>query len=187
MTNNPLERYFLGWQCRIRQQAVRKDEGRPSEGMVAEVYVSISENNLGPLVTNIALSDTTEITSEFRHVVKKTHDPKLRRESALKILQSAYYQYPVKFDGALYATLLLDSELAELLVKQQQCRLVTRQYNQSFDLQCTVVDLPEDNEKYQVTYWHNKMFNATMPARVRILQFLPDWVNSVAEPGVNAA
>ncbi|MEM7260204.1 MAG: hypothetical protein AAF404_22765, partial [Pseudomonadota bacterium] len=176
--NQPLQRYFLGWQCRIRQQAVRNDEGRPSEGMLAEVYVSISERNLGPLVTNIALSDTDEITSEFRHVVKKTHDPKLRRDSALKILRSAYYQYPAKFDGMVYASLALDSELAELLVKQQQCRLVIRQYNQSFDLTCAVTELPEDHAAYQVTYWHNKMFNATMPARVRILQFAPDWENS---------
>ena len=120
-------------------------------------------------------------------MVKKTHDPKLRRDSALKILRSAYYQYPANFDGALYATMAVDSELAEVLLQQKQCRLVIRQYNQSFDLQCSVVELDEEHEKYQVTYWHNKMFNATMPARVRILQFAPDWAESGAEPGVNAA
>lgn len=185
--NSPLKRYFLGWQCRIRQQAVRNDEGRPCEGMRAGVYVSISERNLGPVVINIALSDCVEITSEFQHVVKKTHDPKLRRDSALKILQSAYYQYPAKFDGALYATFAVDSELADVLVSQQECRLAIQQYNQTFDLHCGVEDLPVDDDKFQVTYWHNKMFNATMPARVRILKFLPDWDKSVAEPGVQAA
>jgi len=155
--------------------------------MRADVYVSISERNLGPVVTNIALTDAGEITSEFRHIVKKTHDPKIRRESALKILQSAYYQYPAEFDGALYATFLTDSELAEVLVAQQECRLAVSQYNQSFDLTCAVSELSEDDQTYQVNYWHNSMFNSTMPARVRILQFVPDWTRSVAEPGLSAA
>lgn len=152
--------------------------------MCADVYVSISDRKLGPLVTNIALTDSAEITSEFRHVVKKTHDPKIRRESALKILQSAYYQYPAEFDGSLYATFALESELAELLVAQLECRLLTRQYNQTFDLYCAVQEMAVDDDKYQVNYWHNRMFNSTMPARVRVLQFTPDWGSSTAEPGL---
>ena len=187
-TDNPmLKKYFLGWQCRIRQQAVRKDDGRPSEGMRADLFVDISERNLGPLVTNLVLKDPTEITSEFRHVVKKTHDPKIRRESALKILSSAYYQHPENFADALMATFAVESELADLLVKQQHCKLVFHQYNQSFELHCAVTELPEPDTDYQATYWHNRMFNATMPARVRILKFTPDWSQSVADPSVNAA
>lgn len=182
-----LKHYFLGWQCRIRQQAVRNDEGRPSEGMRADLYVKVSERNLGPLVTNIVLLDSKEITSEFRHVVMKTHDPKIRRESALKILSSAYYQYPREFDESLMATFAADSELADLLVKQQECKLVLRQYNQTFELQCAVKELPETDDKHQATFWHNRMFNSTMPAHVRIIEFTPDWEVSVADPSVQAA
>lgn len=182
-----LENYFLGWQCRIRQQAVRNDEGRPSEGMMADLYVSISERNLGPLVTNVVLKDSAEITSEFRHVVRKTHDPKLRRESALKILSSAYYQYPKNFAGALIATFAVESELADLLVAQQECKLVFHQYNQTFELHCSVTELNETDDNFQATYWHNRMFNATLPARVRIIEFAPDWSKSVADPAINAA
>lgn len=190
-TENPqcqvLQNYFLGWQCRIRQQAVRNEEGRPCQGMMADLYVEISERNLGPLVTNIVLQDSSEITSEFRHVVRKTHDPKIRRESALKILSSAYYQYPKKFTDSLMATFALESELADLLVKQQKCKLGFHQYNQSFELQCAVKELADDDEFYQATYWHNRMFNATMPAKVRILEFNPNWTESVANPAINAA
>ncbi len=185
--NQVLKNYFLGWQCRIRQQAVRNDEGRPCEGMRADLFVKVSDKNLGPLVTNIVLKESAEITSEFRHVVMKTHDPKIRRESALKILCSAYYQYPKDFDDSLTATFGADSELADLLVAQQSCKLVLRQYNQTFELQCQVQELSESDSNFQATYWHNRMFNATMPAHVRIIEFTPDWDISVADPSVQAA
>lgn len=181
---HPLMDYFLGWQCRIRQHVVRKEEGRPSSGMRAGVYVKISDRNLGPLNTNLVLQDSEEIVSEFRHVVKKTHDPKIRRDSALKILSSAYYQYPKNFKDVLTATFLLESELADLLVAQQECRLEFEQYNQCFKLHCVVAEHTEDDALYQASFWHNSMFNATMPARIRVLSFAPHWQDCVAEPPV---
>lgn len=174
--------YFIGWQCRIRQHAVRKDDGRPSSGMQAGVFVKISDRDLGPLNTNIVLKDPAEITSEFRHIVKKTFDPKIRRDSAIKILSSAYYQYPKDFNETLTATFLLGSELADLLVAQKECDLVFNQYQQTFKLRCSVAELPENDPMYQATYWHNSMFNATMPARIHVLGFTPDWEVSIADP-----
>lgn len=180
--NHPLMDYFIGWQCRIRQQAVRKDDGRPSSGMQAGVFVKISDRDLGPLNTNIVLQEALAITSEFRHIVKKTFDPKIRRDSALKILSSAYYQYPKSFDETLTATFNLGSELAELLVEQQECDLVFQQYQQTFKLHCAVKEFDESDPHYQATFWHNSMFNATMPARIHVLGFTPDWQNSIADP-----
>lgn len=180
--NHPLKDYFIGWQCRLRQHAVRKEEGRPSSGMQAGLYVKVSDRDLGPLNTNIVLSDPEEITAEFRHIVKKTFDPKIRRDSALKILSSAYYQYPRKFDERLTATFVLASELAELLITEKDCELVFQQYQQTFRLNCAVVNLSEDDPMYQATFWHNSMFNSTMPAKVNILSFTPDWESSIADP-----
>ena len=179
---HPLKEYFIGWQCRLRQQAVRKEEGRPSSGMQAGLFVRLSDRDLGPVNTNIVLNDPEEITAEFRHVVKKTHDPKIRRDSALKILSSAYYQYPKNFCDTLTATFILGSELASLLLEQQECELFFEQYQQTFKLHCTVKELAEDDPRFQVTYWHNSMFNATMPAKVHVLGFTPDWDASIADP-----
>ena len=180
--NHPLKDYFIGWQCRLRQHAVRKEEGKPSSGMQAGVFVKISDRDLGPLNTNIVLADPVEITSEFRHIVKKTFDPKIRRESALKILSSAYYQYPKNFDERMTATFVLGSELAEVLISEKDCQLVFQQYQQTFKLNCAVAELAEDDHLYQASYWHNNMFNATLPGRVHILSFTPDWDSSIADP-----
>ena len=181
-SNHPLKEYFIGWQCRLRQHASRKEEGRPGSGMKAGLFVKISDRDLGPLNINIVQKDPEEITAEFRHVVKKTHDPKIRRESALKILSSAYYQYPKDFDETLTATFILGSELASLLIGQQECELVFEQYQQTFRLHCKVAEIPEDSLLYQATYWHNYMFNATLPAKVHVLGFTPNWDTSIADP-----
>ena len=179
---HPLKDYFIGWQCRLRQQAVRKDDGRPSSGMQAGVFVKISDRDLGPVNTNIVLNDPEEITSEFRHIVKKTFDPKIRRDSALKILSSAYYQYPANFAETMTATFVLGSELAQLLITEKECQLVFQQYQQTFKLECAVTELAEEDLFYQASFWHNSMFNATMPARVHVLGFTPDWDASIADP-----
>lgn len=189
---NILRDYFYGWQCRLRQQAVRKQEGRPSQGMRADLFVKISDNNLGPINTGLALADTGDgaaekMTSEFRHICKKTHDPNLRQQAAIKLLGSAYYQHPKTFMDALLATFALDSELAALLRKQGECRLNISQYQQSFQLHCTVEGLVETDAAYQSVYWHNKMFNPVLPASVDMLLFKPDWTASIAEPPVNRA
>ena len=40
----------------------------------------------------------------------------------------------------------------------------------------------EMGEKYQASYWHNKLFNPAMPADIRILAFAPDWSSAEADP-----
>jgi len=182
-----LRDYFLGWQCRIRQQAVRKNDGRPSEGMRADLYVKVSDKNLGPVTTGMALKNANEMTSEFRHICRKTHDPSLRYQAALKLLGSAYYQHPKNFMDVLLATFAVDSERASLLRDQMECRLAFSQYQQSFQLHCAVEELADTDPTYQSVYWHNKMFNPVLPARVSILKFQPDWTNSSAEPSVARA
>jgi hypothetical protein len=175
-----LRDFFLGWQCRLRQHAVRKLDGRPSEGMRAGVRVAISDNNLGPVNVLLVRRDPQIWTDELRHLVKKTHDPNERVKAALKILASSYYQHPREFDDRLVATFLLDSELAALLVEQRECELSFEQYRQTFYLVCRVVELAEADPAYQAAYWHNSLFNSTMPGRVCMLQFQPDWEQSRA-------
>lgn len=179
-----LKNYFIGWQCRIRQLAVRKDDGRPSAGMQASIATKASDNALGTINTGLVRIDPEEITAEFRHIVKKTHDPNLRHQAAVKILASAYYQHPKEFQDLLTATFAVDSELAEHLLKEGDCQLHFEQYQQKFILYCSVKDVEENDQVYQSTFWHNRMFNPVMPAKVQVLRFNPDWDKCTASPAI---
>ena len=178
-----LRNYFYGWQCRIRQHAVRNEDGRPSQGMLATLSVKSGES-AGPFVTGLVKQDASQITAEFRHIVKKTHDPNLRQQSAIKLLSSVYYQYPKEFADYLTTTHAADSELADQLVELGACELLFEQYQQQFTLVCSVEKLAIETDAYQTTYWHNRMFNPVMPATITVLSFIPDWDLCSATPEV---
>jgi len=180
--SDKLRDYFLGWQCRLRQHAVRKLDGRPVEGMRGAIKLSISDRLQGPVNTVLVRRDSIVWTDEFRHLVKKTHDPNVRFQTALKLLASTYYQHPKEFQGYLFASFAVDSELAQLLIEQHQCELHFAQYNQSFTLFCHVSELTASSDEYQSVYWHNSLFNATIPASITVLRFAPQWANSKAQP-----
>lgn len=184
-SSEKLGSYFVGWQCRIRQQAMRNSAGRPSPGMQPRLNLQVSDGDYGPITTMLLRAEPTDWISEFRHNVRKTHDPASRRDAAVKLLSSVYYQYPAAMDDKLTASFALDSELAELLISQSNCALTYEQYNQAFRVFCTVAELLPESDPYQLTYWHNAMFNRTLPARIRVLQFCPDWSASSATPAVN--
>lgn len=177
-----LRDYFLGWQCRLRQHAVRNDGGKPSAGMQATLV--LDNKAYGPVNTGLVKKNAKEVTSEFMHIVKKTHDPNQRQQSAIKLLSSVYYQHPKEFKSFVTATFSMDSELALSLASAGNCQLQFEQYNQRFQFDCEVVDLAENNIAYQSTYWHNKMFNPVLPARVKVLKLKPDWATGVAIPPV---
>ena len=180
---HPLEKQFLGWQCRLRQHAIRKLDGRPVEGMRPSIKVRISDRQQGPVNTLIVRKEPSQWTDEFRHIVKRTNDPNERFKSAIKLLGSSYYQHPAEFAGFLTASFRAESELAALCLEQKQLQLLFSQYNQTFQLFCDVLVLEDTDPAYQATYWHNSMFNASIPPNIKILRFLPDWESSSAETG----
>jgi len=180
-----LRDHFLGWQCRLRQHAVRKADGRPSAGMQATLVPVNLDKKYGPVNMGLVKKDPTEITAEFQHIVKKTHDPNQRQQGAIKLLSSVYYQYPKEFDDCLTATFALNSEVAQLLVEGGKCELLFEQHQQQFHLQSKVKSLAENNAAYQTTYWHNRLFNPTMPAKINVLRFKIDWQASTAAPAVS--
>lgn len=179
-----LRDYFVGWQCRLRQHAVRNEDGRPSSGMQATLLLIKKGKQYSPVNTGLVKADSAEITAEFQHIVKKTHDPNLRQQGAIKLLSSAYYQHPKEFSDFLTATFSVDSKLARKVLKAGKCRLLFEQHQQQFTLQCDVEDLAEDDAAYQATYWHNRMFNPVLPAKIKVLKFGVDWSGSIAEPEI---
>ena len=177
-----LRDYFLGWQCRLRQHAVRNAEGKPSSGMQATL--ALGKKAYGPVNTGLVKEDSEEITAEFMHIVKKTHDPNLRHQSAIKLLSSTYYQYPKEFEDCITATFALDSELAQRILEKRTCDLHFEQYNQKFALQCGVEEIADSDATYQSVYWHNRMFNPVLPAKIKVYKFKPNWQLSIATPAI---
>jgi hypothetical protein len=175
-----LRNSFLGWQCRIRQQAVRNAGGRPSSAMCPQVRVD--DEPIGRIIVVMNKADPEEITAEFRHIARRTHDPRERYDAAIKLLCAYYYQKAPTFTDELTAVFGLDSTLARHLLSAKRCELDFQQYNQRWRLPCSVYRLEEDDPAYQATYWHNSLFNPAFPGAIQILGFGPDWAGVAAEP-----
>lgn len=166
---------FIGWQCRVRQHAMRQYGGRPSPGMRPRV-TTVGGHDISPAVIVILIeSDAAESTAQFRHIVKKTHDPEKRHGDGLKMLSAAYYQTSRQFSGVMTALFAPDSGVAARLIEASQCVLEFDQFNQRYSLPSAVTILAEEDLAYQSTYWHNAMFNPSLPGSPRILAFTPDW------------
>jgi hypothetical protein len=181
MTPEQLKEQFIGWQCRIRQYAVRKDEGRPSPGM--QPVLEVRGQGVGPLNVQIVKTDSEQITREFRFMMHKTQDPRDRYTNIIKMLSEYYYQIPAEFDEELTAVYSTGSELADQLVEAGRCMLRFDQGNQVYSLNCQTRLIPRDDAKYQATYWHNHLFNPAMPGVVKIVGLTPDWEDSEYKSG----
>lgn len=176
-----LKNQFIAWQCRIRQYSVRKEEGMPLTGM--RPVLEAKNQSVGPINIQLVLTDSVDSTREFRFLIQKTEDPKSRYDEAIKILAEYYYQIPADFDEEMTAIYSLNSELADQLVEIGECTLHFDQGNQIYHLRCAARFIDQDDLKYQATYWHNHLFNPSLPGQVNVIGFKPDWNNSYFELG----
>lgn len=175
-----LRQQFLKWQCKARQNAVRMQGGRPSPSM--RPMVMTEGRALGQITIMINRREPYSRTSEFRHMVLRTPDPRARLDSALELLAEDYFQRANEFSDRLTALFGPDDPLVDHLVEQGACHLEFNQPRQRYTLPCSVTDLPEQDPAYQATYWHNHLFNPALPPGVRVLAFNPDWSTAEADP-----
>ena len=162
--------------------AVRRDDGRPGEGMRPRVTRPGGSEVARAVTTVIVESEPHESIELFRHIFRKTHDPRTRHREALAYLSSDYYQHPENFSDLLMASFAADSATAAALLALKRCVLEFKQGGQAYRVPCDVRELSEDETPYQAAFWHNKLFNPAMPADLRILAFRPDWPAAKAEP-----
>lgn len=172
---------FLGWQCRIRQLAVRESGGRPSAGMRPRVTTPEGEEIAPGVIVLIVHEEPWESAQLFRHQYLKTQDPVERYDKALEITAASYFQHPRQFSDVMTALFGPDSALADRLLRLGRCVLEFEQYRQSYRIPCTIEQLATDDGFYQATYWHNSLYNPNLPAGVRILAFTPDWSRASAQ------
>jgi len=177
-----LRDHFLGWQCRIRQIAMREHGGRPSPGMRPRVLAASGEEIAPALTLLIIPKEPAESTAFFRFQVQKTSDPRDVYERGLAFLQAEFFQQPSSFSDRLIAVLPADSPVASALLGAGACILEFAQFRQSYRLICTVARLPDGDPARQAAIWHNRLFNPALPDAVLTLAFQPDWPAAEASP-----
>ena len=166
---------FLAWQCRIRQIAMRQDGGRPSPGMRPRVLDALGGELSPALTVLIVPREPDESTAFFRFQVMKTADPRDVYQRALTYLQADYFQEPAEFGDVLTAVLPARSELAARLIRAGRCVLAFEQFSQRYRLPCAVFETEAGEALRDVTLWHNRAFNPSLPDDVLVLGFRPDW------------
>ena len=179
-----MRRHFLGWQCRIRQRAMRRDDGRPSEGMRPQLMCGNGED-LGHVTVVICEGEPDATTAQFRHIVQRTMDPAERMKKAVEFLSSAYYQQGETFSDALLALFGPESAVASKIVDEGRCILAFRQFSQSYRLPCRVEELDPDHHLAQALLWHNSMFNPYIPSGARPVAMWPVWDEATSFPPVD--
>jgi hypothetical protein len=166
-------RKFLGWQCRLRKLSMRELEGRPTPGMSAGIHSVRGGDEQARLNFLILHGDSADRTAEFRHIVRKTQDPAQWLKNGLRILAERHYQDSEAFQDSLTALFALDSAVAAALLEAGQCRLKFVERSVEYSFEFDVKALEQDSESFQATYWHNHLFNPTLPGAVQILEFSP--------------
>jgi len=177
-----LRDHFLGWQCRIRQIAMRQEAGRPSPGMRPRV-LSASGEEIAPALTVLVIpKEPAESTAFFRYQVQKSSDPRDVYERGLAFLQADHFQQPSSFSDRLIAVLPSQSRVAFALLEAETCILEFEQFRQSYRLICTVARLQAGDPAREAAIWHNRLFNPALPDAVLTLAFQPDWTAAEASP-----
>ncbi len=164
---------FISWQCRLRKSCVRELQGRPTQGMSAGVHSVSGGDEKSRMNFLIVKQESHNVTSEFRHIIRKTQDSTEWVKSGLRILSERHYQDEFNFSNDLTALFNLDSPLAEALTTAGQCRLKFQQDSIDYAFDFKVSELEKEDALFQATYWHNHLFNPSIPGQVCVLSFIP--------------
>ena len=178
----PIQNYFIGWQCRVREFALRNEEGRPNGGMRPQIALKNGEV-IFPAATLLIIPDHPDQTiRQFRFMALKTHDPNERYTKALQLLAAKFYQNAEDFSGAMSGIFSRFSEEVKALEKDQSCFIEFDYQHQAFKIPCHVSASPKNESVYEFTYWHNYLFNPNLSPEVKVLHFKPDWDKTVSDP-----
>ena len=97
----PIQNYFIGWQCRVRELALRSEEGRPNGGMRPQIILKNGKVVFSAATLLIIPDQPDQSIRQFRFMALKTQDPKERYTKALQLLAARFYQNAEDFSGAM--------------------------------------------------------------------------------------
>lgn len=165
---------FIGWQCRLRQIAMREAKGQPSSGMCPKCF-STDGRYLGQIVVLLVRKKPVHDVSQLKHIFLTTQDPFIRYQNALRHLSAGYYQSPQEFSHEITALFDTSMMLPTTLISSGGCILEFSQYSATYRLRASIRRLETSELFYQFTYWHNSCFNQKMPETIQVLSFSLDW------------
>src|SRR5829696_3720655 len=128
---------FIGWQCKLRRQAMRGAGGRPSDGMRPRVLDADGDTIDDTLTVLLARDDSATTAKSFEFQYKRTHDPLDRYEKIVAFLSADYYQHADHFTGVMTA-LLGETPTRQQLLEKRRCILSFHQFSQGYRVPCDV-------------------------------------------------
>jgi hypothetical protein len=177
ISNDALRDHFLGWQCRIRQIAVRQFAGQPMPAMQPSVWTRKGQILSERMTVLIVKTEPAESTAYFRHQLKRTHEHAEAREAGLAWLAADYFQDPLSFSDAMTASFAAENPLAARTVL-----LDFDQYSQRYRIFCRTRRLETGDPARLATLWHNRLFNPNLAGDAAVLAFRPEWKSAEADP-----
>ena len=182
ISNDALRDHFLGWQCRIRQIAVRQFAGQPMPAMQPSVWTRKGQILSERMTVLIVKAEPAESTAYFRHQLKRTHEHAEAREAGLAWLAADYFQDPLSFSDAMTASFGAESPLAAAILAARTVLLDFDQYSQRYRIFCRTRRLETGDPARLATLWHNRLFNPNLAGDAAVLAFRPEWKSAEADP-----
>ena len=182
VSDDDLKRQFLGWQCRLRQIAMRQHGGRPSAGMSPKVLDSDGTVIMPAMTVVLIPKKPKKHTKFFEFQVQKSPDPRQTYEAALKMFQGEYFQKPGSFSDLLAAQFAAGSNVARDLLDMRQCILEFSQFSQTWKMRCDVRLLTRDDAIRQHVLAHNRLFNRNVASDAVVLAMAPQWHSANTDP-----
>lgn len=180
MLPNDLRNHFLTWQCRIRQIAMREEEGRPSQGMRPRVLDSAGDQLSAGIIVLLVREDSFESTEFLKFQVQKHNDPQDVYKKALIFLQSTHYHRAAEFSDEMTGLFSKGAALVERMTGDETVTLEFSQFSQTYQIPCKTRLLAPDEAAYEATLWHNRIFNPNIGSDIEIVGFQPDWDAAIA-------
>ena len=131
---DPIQNYFIGWQCRVRELALRSEEGRPNGGMRPKIALKNGKVVFPAATLLIIPEHPDQIIRQFRFMALKTQDPKERYTKALQLLAARFYQKTEDFSGAMAGIFSRFSDEVMALEKDGYCIIEFDYQQQAFNL-----------------------------------------------------
>jgi hypothetical protein len=177
-----LQAYFLGWQCRIRQMAVREFGDRPMPATRPRVSTKSGRVLMPAMAVLLVPQEPSASTAFFKFQVQKTNEPEEVREAALRYLGADYFQLPELFSDEMTAVFGAGSPTVANFLEAKVVLLEFEQYSQSFRMLCKTCRLHSGEPARQSSFWQARLFNPNLPKDAEVLGFKPDWKSATADP-----
>ncbi|RZO43410.1 MAG: hypothetical protein EVA81_08145 [Proteobacteria bacterium] len=181
----PIQDHFIGWQCRVRQYAMRNGEGRPSPGMRPDVILEDGKEVASSVTLLLVPELLQDSIRQFRYMAMKTNDPLERYKKAIQLLSSNFYQNVESFGGLMTGLFSRNSMTVNSLLKNQRCILEFNFQQQKFRVIADIKFMSKNNLEYEFTYWHNFLFNPYLSPDVSVIGFEPVWSETIADPSLS--